>query len=187
MNTDLILTWLWPATLASLLIFTIGLAIASLLRRSSAAVRHFILTTAFIASAAYSFALLFPKWQMAVLNPSPGSFGRQTVSHIAQTETPPTITVISSNETFSIPAPPFVLGRRGLLTLIWLAGTIFFLARLGAGLVALTRITRTSSESKTALPCATTARLRLSPKIDVPLTWGWLRPQILLPSSFPEW
>lgn len=86
----------------------------------------------------------------------------------------------------------------GLLEL-WGVGAMIVLFRPALGLLALRRLRRNTiqaDESALAGPLATLARelglrrlptLRLAAEGSMPLTWGWLRPVILLPRDAAQW
>ena len=64
------------------------------------------------------------------------------------------------------------------LLMIWAAGASFVLARLILGIVAAARITRSATLHNGVL---------YSDRAATPLTWGFLRPVVILPSYAAEW
>ena len=64
------------------------------------------------------------------------------------------------------------------LPLLWLLGTVLILLRFSAGVVGLWRITRGAESAEGTL---------FTDRVRTPLTWGFLRPVILLPSYMREW
>lgn len=67
-----------------------------------------------------------------------------------------------------------------VLFIIWIMGLALLLARLAVRLAALTRISRLSSPLHDAV-------VRVTPSIATPITWGALRPVILLPNYVLDW
>lgn len=67
-----------------------------------------------------------------------------------------------------------------VLFMIWITGFALLLARLAVRLAALIRISRSS------LPLADNA-VRVTPSIATPITWGVLRPLILIPNYVLDW
>ena len=67
-----------------------------------------------------------------------------------------------------------------LLPLLWLAGVAVVLIRFGAGMLRLVRLTRSAR-------IATHDGTRVSESIHTPMTWGAIRPVILLPAYTWAW
>jgi len=67
---------------------------------------------------------------------------------------------------------------------LWLAGAAAFLLRLGAALLGVRSLTRSSGP---ALPSIAGIEVRLSDRIAVPITAGLFRRRILLPASAGRW
>ena len=67
-----------------------------------------------------------------------------------------------------------------MLPLFWLAGLAVVLIRFGAGMLRLKRLTRSAR--------ITDERgIRVSEAVRTPMTWGFIRPVILLPTYVSEW
>lgn len=85
------------------------------------------------------------------------------------------------------------------LQLFWLAGVGVVLARLGRDWMHAVWLTREAEplgdprwhsllgEAREALGVTRAVRLRASREVSTPLTWGWLRPVILLPHESAGW
>jgi TonB family protein len=71
-------------------------------------------------------------------------------------------------------------GSVPVLPAIWIAGLALLLGRLGVRLAALFRLTRLASAFRDPA-------VRVSGSIMTPITWGVLRPVILLPAYVPDW
>jgi TonB family protein len=67
-----------------------------------------------------------------------------------------------------------------LLPMLWLAGVALVLIRFGAGVIRLAQLTHSArvSDDKT---------IRISESIHTPMTWGAIRPVILLPAYVEDW
>jgi beta-lactamase regulating signal transducer with metallopeptidase domain len=182
------------------LIVLIGLALARLFRSQSAAVRHCVLWTAIAcAAAAPAVELIVPGWSLRPLN----------ASTAARIQEPPA--AASAHPTLAEPAaaPPGRPSSRavrmsrstvvGILGPIWMtgAGISFFLLLVGFG-----RLTWLASRSERLrhgpwndLAEAVARRSGLSRPVvllqsDHPtllVTWGLLRPKIILPAAAREW
>ncbi|MFO0900029.1 MAG: M56 family metallopeptidase [Pirellulales bacterium] len=86
-----------------------------------------------------------------------------------------------------------------LLAVVWLLGAVLSLAPVAAGLISLARLGRRAS--RTTSPRLTAALLRAQRDLDMqrpvrlwmsgersmPMTWGWLRPVVLLPADAELW
>ena len=93
------------------------------------------------------------------------------------------------------PLPGF--GR--LLTLTWFAGLAFLVLRLGLGIAGAGRLTREGAEVTdpdwrglfarllAAVRIRKAVRLKSHEAIEIPLTWGWLKPVVLIPARYREW
>jgi len=124
----------------------------SLLRRSSADLRHRIWLAAFIAM-----ALLLIPWPM----PAPMRISAAATLGTAQ---------VSSAAARSL----------SILPVIWAAGLAFMLIRFCAGIIRLTGLTRSAHSSGDK-------NIRVTDSIQTPMTWGVVRPVILLPTYVYAW
>ena len=67
-----------------------------------------------------------------------------------------------------------------ILLIIWVIGLVLLGSRLGISLVILSRLTRSA-------PVFRGLDVRVSNTLMTPITWGFLRPVILLPEYAPDW
>lgn len=112
---------------------------------------------------------------------------------------------VSAAGASALPAPPSppapgLLGILGaLLPFVWSAGLAFFVLKLSTGILGAYRLA-CESRSVTdpvwrvllarllaAIRIRRTVRLRSHGAIRVPVTWGWIRPVILIPNGHEEW
>ncbi len=174
------LDFLWQcAWKGSILLFT-GFAVAALLRRRSAALRHIVWVACFAALLVLPLAMrALPQW---------GVFKRTDVPPVS----PPAAAAVAVVTASNSPAAPLPPSRNVPLT-IWLAG---------AGLVALwylLGIARTSWMVRRAAPAADAnelvaalvirrrVRILASAATPMPLTWGVFRPVVVLPRASATW
>ncbi len=151
---------LWKATA----ILAAAFAAAALLRRSPAALRHFVWTAAFAAILLLPAAMLVgPKWS------APAALSVRAM----QPGAPPAP---------AIPSPP--PAQRAIpLAAIWWTGFLLAAARFLAGAA------RTSWIARRARAAGTEDGVPLleTPLAPVPMTWGIFRPVILLPAGAAAW
>jgi TonB family protein len=166
------------------------------LRRRSSALRHHVWAAAILASFALPFfAMLLPAWHSATLttaaalwSPAHANSGT-SISHTI----PSTIINVTG-------ALPFFDKLAGVALLVWVLGFSFVLLRLLAGLARLAWVSahakplfdeawictvlQLSNFHKIARPVRL---LKCDSPTAMPLTWGVLRPVIVLPSSAAQW
>jgi TonB family protein len=139
------------------------------LRRSSAASRHLLWTLALAASLLLPvLTRVTPVWS-APVRTSPAAAPRAAAS-----------------VPLTVPAPP-AGPPAGWIPRIWLAGAALVLGRflLGVGRVWL-RTNRSMPMSLAGVPVARARLLDAGPG-RMPMTWGWFRPVVLLPSEAAAW
>ena len=187
--------------LASALDITVILAVAvgaaTLLRRQPAALRHWLLATAIVcASGMPLLELLVPAWHLPVGAWSQPAAGQMTLT----SNTPPAATALWT--------PPVTqpgvwqraianLGR--VLMATWLAGFVIALTTLLVGLYRLRRVSagarsvidgplaRTAAEAQATLGVSRRIDLLQSAHPALVVTWGLLRPKVLLPAGAEQW
>jgi len=140
------------AALKGIIVLGAAWIATSLLRRSSADLRHRIWLAAFIAM-----ALLLIPWPM----PAPMRISAAAALGTAKAGS-------AAERSLSI------------LPIIWAAGLAFMLIRLCAGIIRLTGLTRSAHASKEK-------DIRVTDAIQTPMTWGVIRPVILLPAYVFAW
>jgi beta-lactamase regulating signal transducer with metallopeptidase domain len=181
--------------------------IIRLLRRRSASLRQLVLSAGIIMLLVSMLtAPLLPRWTVS----TPDWITATTYEKLAPEPAAASMSRVSSKPEDGQPradrTTPTVEGRAqskglmqllpGLIPFIWLAGVLSALARLGIGLHGLRHLLQTSSalhhEETYNQVRSEAARLGLRRRITVllnraitvPITWGVLRPVILLPEGF---
>ncbi len=158
------LEFVWKATA----ILAAAFAAGALMRRSPAALRHFLWTAAFAALLVLPAAMLLgPKWS------APVALAVQAVELGPSALSTPAPSVPATSQ----PRPPFSLAA------IWWTGFLLAAARFLAG------ATRTSWIAARARPTGIEDGVPLleTPLAPVPMTWGIFRPVILLPAGASAW
>jgi TonB family protein len=185
-------------------IVLIALVSVAALRRRSAAVRHWVLSVALVCAAVVpALGLIAPAWRFRVDLPSSTSDAdrpRPIVDTSTTFEALPVgrrSAVADSSGTWTTAryAPTWP----GMLRSIWIAGVGLNLLILGVGLTRLTRIARRAGRIESgrwvALAHEISRSLRLRRAVpllqsDDPallVTWGLLRPNVLLPGAAFDW
>jgi TonB family protein len=187
----------WKATI--ILLAAGGLSI--LLRRASASVRHLVWTSAIAGALLIPIGSgtlprwTVPLWRNAVPAPEIALF-RLTVADEAQqarTAALHTGRLARAGE----PAPPVPRSRKVPLTAIWIAGAAGVLLRLVWSRIGLRRLRRQAipaRESLAGLARSLRGRMGVGKPVEVletatlttPVTWGILRPVVLIPSVAAE-
>jgi TonB family protein len=174
-------------------IWAIAIVVGACLRHAAAASRHFVWVAAVLASLALPILMLaLPPWRATTVARAAGILAP---AHRAAVAMPP-----ANASAMSVDAAMVTFHVAPWLITLWAGGAIAFGLRLFFGL------RQTAAASKRALPMDESAwqrdlreiarsleirrRIRLlesaSPKA-MPLTWGLLRPTILLPSGAEGW
>jgi len=178
------------------IIFAIAMAANRLLRRRSAALRHWVLAAAFVsAAAAPALERIVPAWQLPIL-PGVSQARARPLAQPKPVDTP---------EPHNAPAPaasPDTASNGSavsLLVRLWFVGAALGLLTLAAGL---TRLAVVASSARpvvagpwrsTVEACALEYGLSRSVRVlhsDHPsllVTWGLFRPRILVPRHAQEW
>ena len=189
------------------IVLVLALAAMPLLRQRSAALRHAVLAAALVCAAAVPFAgPLVPAWHVPLASvllreplKTPGSAVATTESVVVSTDTsrvggPLGITQAGSASAATRSAVP-----ARLLAWIWLIGVIPGLALLLAGVRRLVRLAATARRIE-AGPWFTSAAaigheygftravtLLEAPGSNLLITWGIVRPTVLLPAAARDW
>jgi TonB family protein len=190
------MNFLIDTTLKVTVLLVLGLVAAALLRSRSAALRHWLLGAVILGAAAAPVLLpIAPGWDLGteratVKAPLSAPYASATARVALQT-TPARIASESPERT------PILVGR--LAGLVWAGGTAVGLVMLLIGLARLSRLSRRSRrvpDGPWTVEAATLGRaMGMTRRIalvqndhpSLPLTWGILRPTIILPTDAPEW
>ncbi len=198
---ELLLSVLDAAIKGTVLLSLIGFWLTLRRRRASAGARHLVLTAGVLGLGALQvMALMLPGWRVSldlgVMEPAPvmppafigsdeaGGF----VSLIPEPRAASTIVE------FQNPAGVWLLA----LTAVWLGGAAVIWLRLGLGLLGLGLLTRRAAPARgmwqglmdrerRRLGIRRPVRLVLGSELEMPQTWGWRRPVVLLPEASRLW
>jgi len=186
-------------------VLAIALAVCAILRRSTAALRHLLLTSALGLCLALPFSQrTTPGWQILPLAPpapeaaadTAGSAGLSAAADVvtARLRSAPAEGALgSSTQTTSIP------DWTTLLPLLWAAGSAILLLRLAFGIAIVERAARRArpvtrdgdiemlERLRRSLGVRRTVALRSQKGASMPAAWGCLRPVILLPGAAGGW
>jgi beta-lactamase regulating signal transducer with metallopeptidase domain len=195
---------------------TLGLVLSLLFRKRSASLRHFVLSLSLAGLLLLPVLRnLGGGWETSLLPARPaGVFGKLLVygedgpKGIISGSLSPNEKILlpsASSDPSRTPARGERLPRRfdrffrTAVPLVWAAGLIFLLLRLAVGIWGASRLTR---EGKTvrdprwrvllerflaAIHLRREVRLKSHGHILIPLTWGFLRPVVLIPDSHESW
>jgi len=203
--------------LKSLIVFLVAGVTLLTLRRASASARHLVclLTlTALLALPILSLAL--PGWRLPVLLPAspaasapvpsssraammPASAGTGATMKVVPFAPPSArLAPLLVLPPTAVPATPHPLPWGIVLPAFWLGGALLAILRPLLGLWGIARLSRDSepvsnaptlavaSECAFALSLSQTPALRQA-DAPVPMTWGWRRPVVLLPTDAHDW
>ena len=207
-----LLKFLVDTTMKSFVIFAVAGLFVFCLRRKSAAVRGFVWNMAIIGCLSVPlFSLTLPKWKVSILPQTPITFETpQLTENVQPTATPVSIapsasesaTVSPTQAIPTLPQQPQPVTDKGSLLptihwtnwvgIVWACVSVFFFARLIAGIAAVWHISIRSKDfscSIEQLPPTWNQQIGvcLSDRITVPMMWGFLRPVILLPTDAAKW
>jgi len=162
------------------LVLSVAWATARMLRGASAAARHLI----WALGLAGAFALVVltpvvPRIRFAVVT------GKGAVTIRAM----PTVTGAHPVAASPGVSPAGLRAPLGWLSTVWLAGAAVLALRLAVAWLRLGRLERggRAPPADWRSPAPARTRILLSDRIGVPVTWGSLRPVILLPASSVAW
>ena len=198
-SSELALSLLIGCTAKATLVLTLTAVAAWAMRGCSAAMRHHAWSLGIASSLALPIlTLLLPSWRSVTLGNAAGfwSAARAVGGNVNLPKLPSTVIDAAAGSPLS--------GRLlGLALLFWTLGVFFVAVKLFAGLA---RLAWVSARSASVVPIVEDGwaqivsseckRLRIARPVQIllsvdpasmPLTWGFLRPRILLPAGAMEW
>jgi beta-lactamase regulating signal transducer with metallopeptidase domain len=187
----------------SLIVFG-ALTLTALLRRRSAALRHWVLAAGVACAASIPLlATIVPAWHLPVGTPA-AFVPYETSSQAAAASIPASRLPVSASAAPDRPAPqaaaavvPFELTQ--LVPLLWVAGALVSLAVLVVGVLRLTwlavharRVTHgrwadLAAEISEAYGLRRPVTLLQSSHPSLLVTWGLARPKVILPAAADDW
>jgi TonB family protein len=195
-STELALSFLIGCAVKTTFVLALTAAVARALRHGSAATRHHAWALGIACSLALPiFTLLLPSWHSATL----GNAARfWTAAHAAGGSA--TLPKLPSTVIDAAAASPLSGRLLGLTLLLWMLGTFFIIMKLLVGLARLAWVSAHSApvaekiwsqmDSSQCLRLGIVQPVRILLSADpasMPLTWGFVRPRILLPAGAMDW
>jgi beta-lactamase regulating signal transducer with metallopeptidase domain len=193
------MTALFELSLKTSLIVATGLLATAVLRRRSAAVRHWMLaTTMLCAGAVPVLAVIIPSWTIATIGrpaqaSAPGADISVSTTPVRDGRPAPSAADVASH-------PPALLARASdLVVPLWIAGVVLNLSVL---LIAMSRLPRLRSPFADSCSDSITQSLERVSKVfglrrpvtllrsnrpGVVVTWGVLRPKVVVPADVSDW
>jgi beta-lactamase regulating signal transducer with metallopeptidase domain len=180
-------------------ILTLGLLAAAALRRRSAAVRHWILAAAIgCAAATPLIGLVTPSWTLPAIGAPRAAV--EPLAGVSMRVVPPPAAAVAPASPAPVPRPGTIADRiAGSVVPIWAIGAALNLTVLLAGMWRLTRlrssrvrgsdttIGESLRETSKAFGLIRPVTLVRSDRDAVLVTWGALRPKVVLPADADEW
>lgn len=176
--------------------------VSTLLRRASAAARHFVWVLATAGALALPLAsVVAPRFEVAL----PAVAAPPPAAVEAQRETPAPTEMAATGETAvsAAPAPPVAsapaVSVATVLSRIWALGAGLILALIGLSLWRTARLARHARPLAHAgllrevrdlavrLGVHRPVRVLQAPDASMPMTWGVMQPTVLLPAGFATW
>jgi TonB family protein len=194
------MTFLLGSTLKVSIVLLAGLVVAALLRRRSAAARHWVIAASLVCAMAMpALELVLPAWGV----PSAWSAATGTAAPAAgraPADAVRTAPPLEFSETVTVPPPsPERGGLSRFVTPFWIAGVCLSLFVLSVGLTRLTWLasrarpveagtwTRLADEIGRDLALARPVRLLASDHPSLLVTWGLFVPKVILPRAALSW
>jgi TonB family protein len=194
-GSELSLAFLFDCTAKATILLGLAWIVVGATRRRAAALRHLVLSTAILGSLILPLlTLLLPTWHWTMLGKASGLLS--SAHEIATNSREPTApSMIVTART----AAPFFSRLSSLALIVWAAGFLFIVMRLAAGLARLAWMSRHAKPLleddwiRAVLPISRRFKITRSVRVlecrqaTMPLTWGVVRPFILLPAGARDW
>jgi beta-lactamase regulating signal transducer with metallopeptidase domain len=197
------MTFLLGSTLKVSVVVLAGLGVASLLRRRSAATRHWVIAASLLcAMAVPALELALPAWGVPSAWSAAPVVREQPTSGDGAVGGAPPLRTTGRDVVETVSVAPSVSGRTVLSALIaptWLAGVAVSLFVLTVGLTRLTWLasrarpveagtwTRLADEIGRDLALGRPVRLLESDHPSLVVTWGLFVPKVILPRAAQSW
>jgi TonB family protein len=195
-NPALALSFLIGCFVKATLFLTLSAGLAYALRGRSAAVRHHVWALAIAGSLVLPLlTLTLPSWHSATLGGAAKLWG---AAHAAPGSV--NFQKLPSTVIDAVAASPLAGQLIQLTLLLWTLGALFVVAKLLAGVARLasasSRSAPVTEEGWPQMVSGQRARLGITRPVQIllsadpasmPLTWGFVRPRILLPAGATEW
>ena len=195
-SPELALSFLISCTVKATLVLTLTAVVARAMRSGSAALRHHAWALGIACALGLPmFTLLLPSWHSATLGNAARfwSAAHAATGNVALPKLPSTVIDAAA-------ASPLSGQLLGFTLLLWALGALFVVAKLLIGLSRLAWVSARSapiveeswaqmvSSQRKRLGIVRPVRILLSADpASMPLTWGFVRPRILLPAGATEW
>jgi len=195
-SPELALSFLISCTVKATLVLTLTAVVARAMRSGSAALRHHAWALGIACALGLPmFTLLLPSWHSATLGNAARfwSAAHAATGNVALPKLPSTVIDAAA-------ASPLSGQLLGFTLLLWALGGLFVGAKLLIGLSRLAWVSARSapiveeswaqmvSSQRKRLGIVRPVRILLSADpASMPLTWGFVRPRILLPAGATEW
>src|SRR5262245_11492676 len=195
-SPELALSFLMGSAIKATFVLALAAIVVRATRNSSAAMRHHAWTLGIACSLALPIlTLLLPSWPSATLGNAAKLWGAAYKAGGS-----PSFQNLPSTVINAAVGPPFSGKLTAFILLLWVVGAAFVAVKLLAGLMRLawlsTQATPIGRDDWAQLLSRYCKALRIArpPKIllsadpaSMPLTWGFIRPRILLPAGATEW
>ena len=195
-SSEFVLSFLIGCSVKATLLLALTAGTAYALRRRSAAARHHVWALGIVSAMALPLlTVLLPSWHSATLGNAARLWGPAHV--VAKNDT---VQRLPSMTIDAAAASPFSGQLSKLILLLWVLGALFVMLKLLAGLSRLARVSAASTpmigDDWTQIVLGFCKSLRIVRPVQLlqcadatsmPVTWGMVRPRILLPAAAKEW
>lgn len=195
------MTLLFETTVKLSVVLVVALAACAILRRGSAALRHWLLAAALVCAAAMPLLQLsVPRWQLSRTGlppPIAAVAASDAQPAVAPAALPPSASLRSANTPRIAPATP--AAWRPTLAIVWLAGVMLCISALAVALGRLARLAARApliergpwrqlcDDVSKQYGIERRVALLQSDHPTLLVTWGVLMPKIILPAGAGEW